>query len=176
MRRAFREVIGLAVVGGCAVVVVSLIRSGEAGLALDAYVLFLGALALLALTRVTRALTRDEDGPSELESFLRPQQKKRVPEEQMPSLARLEREVTLSVARAFDLHQRLRPALREIAEHRLLDRHGVSATEQPERARGLVGETAWEIIRPDRPLPSNRHAAGIHQSELEEIVDTLERL
>ncbi len=34
----------------------------------------------------------------------------------------------------------------------------------------------WELLRPDRPAPENRHAAGISPSELRALVSDLERM
>jgi hypothetical protein len=81
---------------------------------------------------------------------------------------RLEREVTLGSATAYDLHVRLVPELRQIAQARL------------ERAgRELGPETLgrwWELLRPDRPAPVNRHAPGISPAELRALVSDLERM
>ena len=175
-RRALTDAAGYAGIGAVGLGAALVFAAGSWRLAVDAYLLYLGAVVLLALTRVTRALVQEGDEPSELESFLRRRRKRRAPAEQLPSLARQEREVTLGIAGAFDLHQRLRPALVEVADHRLRDRYGISPAEQPERARELVGETAWELVRPDRPRPDNRHAPGIAEDDLREIVETLERL
>jgi hypothetical protein len=70
----------------------------------------------------------------------------------------------------------MRPTLREIAEYRLYDRHGVSLDEQPDRARQILGDVAWDLVRPDRDPPSNRHGPGIRPRELEDVVDKLEQL
>lgn len=91
------------------------------------------------------------------------------------SLARIEREVTLSAGTAFDVHFRLRPLLREIATG-LLVRHGVDLDRSPERARTLLGPEVWEIVRPDRPPPENRTAPGLPLAAVERAIDDLERL
>jgi hypothetical protein len=86
----------------------------------------------------------------------------------VPQLAKVEREVTLSIGNAHDLHTRLLPHLREIAEARL------------ERAGRTVGPDTlgqwWELLRPDRPEPADRFSAGIPERELRTLVTDLERL
>jgi hypothetical protein len=178
VKRALTDAVGCAVLGGIAVIAVTLLHSGATGLAVDAYLLFLGALALIATTRVTAHLTGSHE-PSEIEALLRPPRRQlwqRRERQQLPELARVEREVSLACGNSFDLHVRLRPTISEIAENRLLGRHGVVLAENRERARELLGETTWDLVRPDRQPPVLRHAAGLSTSELEEIIGSLERL
>ena len=68
----------------------------------------------------------------------------------LPELARVEREVTLGRATAFDLHFRLRPRIREIAASRLADRRGIDLERRPDAAREVLDEAVWELVRPDR--------------------------
>jgi len=80
----------------------------------------------------------------------------------------MEREVTLGAATAYDLHVRLLPQLRQIAQARL-ERSG----------RPMSPETLgrwWELLRPDRPVPENRHGPGISVAELRALVSDLERM
>ncbi len=77
------------------------------------------------------------------------------PQKQLPELEKLEREVDArDRRRAYDLHFRLLPHLREIARARL------------ERAGQLAGPDTlgrwWELLRPDRPAPDDRFAPGHH--------------
>ncbi len=177
--RPLSDVVAFAGLGGLAVIAVSLLHSGDTKLALDAYLLFLGALALLAATRVGGRLTPGDE-PSEIEQLLRPgslrTRRRKPPRRQLPELARVERQVTLAAGSSFDLHVRLRPTIREIAEYRLLTHYGLLLNDQPDRARRLLGEPTWELVRPDRQLPENRHAAGLSVRELDEVVSVLERL
>jgi hypothetical protein len=89
---------------------------------------------------------------------------------------RLEREVALASARAFDLHYRLRPVLREIADHRLESRRGIRADEMPDAAEAALGPAAWELVRSDRPEPTDRMGPGLPLARLSEVLDTLERI
>jgi hypothetical protein len=139
---------------------------------LAAYVLVLAAIALAALTRVTRSAS-ERPAPSELEAALRvrPAEPARPPE-----LVRTEREITLGVANAGHLHQRLLPLLREAAAARLAAKHSVDLLRRPDAARELLGDETWELLRPDRPEPANRDAPGVPLGRVRAIVDTLERL
>jgi hypothetical protein len=88
----------------------------------------------------------------------------------------LVRELELSTYNAFHFHARLRPLLRDIAAHRLRSRYGVALDAEAPRARELVGREAWEVVRPDRPPPADRMAAGPTVAELELVVAELEAL
>jgi hypothetical protein len=93
-----------------------------------------------------------------------------------PTLLRLEQACALGVARSFDLHYRVRPRLREIAEPLLALRRGIALDRAPEAARSALGETTWELVRADRISPVDRLAPGISPAELREVVVSLERL
>jgi hypothetical protein len=174
-RRAITDAVGLAVLAGVALVVVSLLVPSQWRLALDAYLLCVGALALMALTRVIRFVSAASE-TSEFEAALHASRSRRRPERepQLPTVARLEREVTLATANAFDFHVRLRPTFREIAEHRLFDRYGIALDGEPERASAILGPDVWELVRPDRPPPRDRHSEGLPAERLRHAVETLE--
>lgn len=131
---------------------------------LHAYLLVVGGLLVIAVTAEIRA-AMPQRRRSELSRAL---DGRTVENSTVPELAKLEREVALSVANAYTLHARLLPQLREIAEARL------------ERAgRRLGPETAgraWELLRPDRPEPADHHAPGIAESDLRQLVADLERM
>jgi hypothetical protein len=76
---------------------------------------------------------------------------------------------------AGDVHVTLRPVLREVADERLRAR-GVELTAQPERARALLGDALWELVRPDRPPPADRLAPGLTPGERDALLDRLEAL
>jgi hypothetical protein len=90
-------------------------------------------------------------------------------------LVRLERAVGRSASSGLDVHTRLRPVLVEIAEARL-GRRGLRLDRDAEEARRLLGPQAWELVRPDRPVPPNRHAPGMRPGELDDVLDALEAL
>jgi hypothetical protein len=89
-------------------------------------------------------------------------------EKPLPELEKLNREVTLGTASAYDLHFRLLPHLREIAQCRL-ERGGHTAS--PE----TLGRW-WELLRPDRPAPDDRSAPGITPADLRALIADLDRM
>jgi hypothetical protein len=90
------------------------------------------------------------------------------PTGELTDLARVQREVTLATATAYDLNFRLVPALREVAWGRL------------ERAGREPGPDSlgpwWELLRPDRVPTADRFAPGISQRDLRSLVDYLEMI
>jgi hypothetical protein len=93
-----------------------------------------------------------------------------------PSLGRIEHEVALGVSGSFDLHFRLVPRLRSLADGLLTSRRGVSLAANPDAARAILGEDVWELVRPARPVPEDRLAQGAMPSELARVVDGLEAI
>ena len=100
----------------------------------------------------------------------------RTDSERPTALVRLEREISMAGSAAFDVHYRLRPALVELAAGLLASRRGIDLEREPERAEGALGDDVWELVRPDRPEPVNRHGAGIDAARLERVVSALERI
>ncbi len=131
---------------------------------LHAYVFVVGGLLMLGLVAAAGdAVPRRRR--SELDAALASTGTR---EKRLPELEKLEREVTLATASAFDLHYRLLPQLREIAQARL------------ERAGREPGpETLgrwWDLLRPDRPPPEDRFEKGISEPELRALVQDLARM
>jgi hypothetical protein len=135
---------------------------------LAAYVLVLTAIALELATRVLAASSSAHDR-SEFATAL---DRKPAEPTRPAELVRTERELTLGIASAGHLHMRLLPMLREAAAARLpfdLDR-------APDRARDALGADVWELLRPDRDAPADRHAPGIPLRDVERCVAALERI
>jgi hypothetical protein len=57
-----------------------------------------------------------------------------------------------------------------------MKRYGVDLDSEPGRARELIGASAWEVVRPDRPPPRDRLAPGPPLSSLREVVADLEKV
>jgi hypothetical protein len=137
---------------------------GERSIALHVYFLFLGALLMLVVVSAVGAAApraRRSDLAAALDE--RP-----APAAQVSQLAKVEREVTLAIGNAYDLHTRLLPHLREIATARL-ERRG----QRP--GPDTLGRW-WELLRPDRAEPRDRFAPGIPEHELRDLVADLERI
>ena len=135
---------------------------------LAAYVLALTAVVLYTLTHLARVGEEWERSTSELARALAPRPHPRM---RPAELIRTERDLTLSIANAGELHARLLPQLRDVAAARLADRHSDLA-----HARALLDEEAWELLRPDRPAPPDRSAAGLPLRRVSSLVDAVERL
>jgi hypothetical protein len=139
-------------------------------LVLDLYLLFLGAVTLLALVRTTR-VAHPGSGGSPFENALRPSQPR---SHRPPELVRLEHRLALAATTAFDVHYRLRPVVREIAAARLWARHAVDLESEPERAASLLGGEVWELVRPDRPPPPEPFGQGLGLAGIEAVAAELE--
>ena len=162
--------VAVTVLAATAGVVIALLLAGWAhGLALLAYVLFLGAVALAALAgQLSGAL------PPARRSGQLPG----APPERADAIGQLEmirRVLGAAGWSAGELHHRLAPMVREVAAARLSRRHGVDLDRQPERARALIGGgRVWELVRPGRERPDDWRARGWSRQELEALLDELE--
>jgi hypothetical protein len=139
--------------------------------AVDAFVLFLGALLMAWLVQRTRRAS-GADLPSSYERSLRPPPPREAT--RPPSVARVERIVYLAAVTAFDMHMRLRPRLRTIAEHRLASSRGLRV-DSPE-AQDLLGDELAELLRPDRPRPDDAFAPGMPVERQRAALERLERI
>ena len=172
IRRVLRSGTPAAIAATFLFVIVLLFHPFTTEVAVDGYVLALGAIALLHLVGST---TRAEPGShrSVYEQALEP---RAVDAERPPELARLEREVALGVDSAFYAHYRLRPLLREIADQRLESRFASTIEDVRPAARETLPEDAWELFDAERTPPRNPHAPGLERERLHAIVDALESL
>jgi hypothetical protein len=166
--RLFGGIVGAALLATLLLVATLAALPDEAEVAADAYLIFLGGLALLGLVVVT-GRSGDDPATSPFAAARRP--RRRPPPPVLPELDRLGRELSLGTQSAFDFHVRLRPVLQEIAEARLAARG-----RRLEDAEGLLGPEAWELVRPDKPPPTNRHAPGADPAAVHRLVDALEKI
>jgi hypothetical protein len=91
-------------------------------------------------------------------------------------LAAIERLVTTAGTSATHTHAYLRPLLIQIAAHRLVAR-GQTLDRMPSAiGQELFGDRLWDLVRPDRPFPEDRHGPGVPLQELGEMLEVLERL
>jgi hypothetical protein len=144
-----------------------LLAPGWFELELDIFILVVCGIALVDVVLLLRSAYPPEEVSAIVAALDREPEAPRRPVQ----LERLERELTMASATAFDLHARLRPQLREIATMRLAVR-GVRL----EDAEDLLGAELWDLVRPDRELPSDRHAEGISPTALRRTVEELEAL
>lgn len=91
-------------------------------------------------------------------------------------LTDLERLVSRSQAGALTVHAYLRPMLVEVATRRLAAR-GVALDRLSDSAgRELLGDALWDLVRPGRPFPADRHGPGISPAQLDAMLATIEAL
>jgi len=141
--------------------------------AADGYALFLGAIGMIWLVRRTRHAS-GADLPS---AYARAVSARRAPRLSRPAtLERVEREVVLSSGSAFDLHVRLRARLRAIVEHRLAAHRGLELDAGTAETRELLGNDLWELVQPERPMPTDRLAPGLPVRRQRDLLDRVERI
>ena len=170
MRTENRNPIAVAAAATVALLVALALAGAARGLALYAYVLFLGALGLTLTARRTSSSVR-RTGPLERLVNRRGDHDGRAP--QFESIAR---QLSAGQSSAFELHHRLRPLVRQIASTQLARRYGVDLDRRPERAQQLLGPRTWELVRPDREPPAERLLRGWSPKELADLVDELEQI
>ncbi len=93
-----------------------------------------------------------------------------------PAFIAMEREIELGTEHAGQAHRRLLPLLRTAVAARLALGHGVELEERPDVARALLGEEAWEYLRPDRPEPVDRHGPGPSRDTIAALIGRVESL
>jgi hypothetical protein len=164
--RLFGGIAGAAVLATLILITTLAVVPDQAEVAADVYLLFLGGLILLGLVVLTGRSGEQRESPFDVDRRAR-----RRPPAVLPELDRLGRELSLGTQSAFDFHVRLRPVLREIADARLAARG-----RRLEDAEELLGPEAWDLIRPDRPAPDDRHAPGADPAAVRRFVDALERI
>jgi hypothetical protein len=164
VRRHLLDLAILLTLSTIACVYLAIAQPGIRSVAIYSYVLIVGALVMLAIvSSFGDAFPRHRRSPFD-EALVEKTHRDRAPGQ----VEQIERAVTLGVATSYDLHLRLLPHLREIAQCRL-ERTG--RTSSPE----TLGRW-WELLRPDRTEPVDRFAVGLPPGELLALVADLERM
>ena len=151
-----------------ALVVLLALKPVSTSRALAVWVVLVAGIALLLLVRHSRVPHR-----SGFEAAFRAREA--APAEQV-ELLRMERELVLGSADAVYAHRRFLPLLRAAASARLATRHGIELDRRPDAARELLGEDAWELLRPDRPEPADRHGPGVPRTRVAALIERIESL
>lgn len=159
MIEARRLAVGLALATFALIVLLG-VRPVSRQTILAGYAILLASIGMAALTRIMREARHDAASRFEVELA-----RTHIPPGRPNALVRIERELTLATSNAGNVHERLRPMLREIAHARL----GRDAT------RERLGDETWELIRPDAPEPNNRSAPGLSLRTIRRVIETLER-
>ena len=171
MRAAARTALPIAA-ATVALVLLLALRPISVSRAFAIWILLLAAIVLAALVR-SHGIRTGRERQSRFELALRP----RTTEASPPAeLVRVQRQLELGIANADYAHRRLLPLLRAAAAARLGSQHGFELGRRPEAARALLGDDVWELLRPDRPEPADRHGRGVDRARVAEVVERVESL
>ncbi|MFI7425633.1 hypothetical protein ACIBPB_01465 [Micromonospora sp. NPDC049836] len=155
-----------------AITVVVVVGLRAVGLQVSLWIIVAGVLAVLAVRRVTAALTPPPP----------PRTGARAPAGEEPGTWNWASRDALRTAingweRPLDwcggnrerFTERILPRLGELADERLRQKHGITRESDPARARTLLGEPLWTFLSvPSRRPPSPRDLAAI-VAELEKL-------
>ena len=155
-----------------ALVVLLALRPLSTSRALAIWIVLAAAVALVALVRGIR----DGDGAPRDRRFEAALRARKQPAPEPAELLRMERELSLGIGSAEYAWRRLLPHLRAVASALLGSRHGLELERRPEAARTILGDDVWELLRPDRPEPVDRHGPGVPRQRLEATIARLESL
>jgi hypothetical protein len=171
--RGVRRVLGRGAVVTAVLLTLLVLRTPYFGVALRLWTVALAAIVVWELT--ARAQTGWVAGEDRRRSLGLRRWRRPATTETVRGLEELQHAVEFSLSTAFDFHFRLRPHLVRIAHHRLAAR-GIHLEDQPERAREVLGEEAWELLRPDRPAPQQRNSPGPELPRLRRLVERLDAI
>jgi hypothetical protein len=171
VRQVVLSTVGYALTGGVIAVALVLIGVDRTDLVLDGLLVYAGALIALAAARISRRAFPAPRGT--VPALLAPRPGQYVHPESLSTTAD---DVALAQAGQFDVHFRLRPLLREIAEAGLAMQSGIDLDRQPERAKERLSPETWDLVRPTRPRPERTGESGISSASLTAVVTELERL
>lgn len=171
MSRRLRRVIAATLVPSAAFVTLLVTLQGRTALIVHLWILTVLAIVVVALVAGIRADVPGRDLGFDAALAHRP-----VVAVKPPALARIERELSMGSETAFDTYARLRPLFLELTGGILLTHHGVDLARSPERARALVGDRLWSLVRADISLPEHRGDPGMPRADVEGAVADLERL
>jgi hypothetical protein len=80
------------------------------------------------------------------------------------------------IAVDYQLFPFLLDAIREIAAQRLLVRHNVDLEREPDRARDILGQETWQVIRPTETTEGRPYLRSISLTQLAVVTDALEKV
>lgn len=170
--RTVRLLVGPAAAATVVLVILLALKPLSSSRAFAIWILILAAIALHTLVRSVRR----GDGPPEARRFEAALRRRKAEPAPPAELVRMERELELGIANAASAQRRLLPLLRAAAAARLASRHGVELERRPEAARELLGEDAWELLRPDRPEPLDRFDPGVPREQVVAAIERVESL
>jgi hypothetical protein len=141
--------------------------------ALQVFLVVAGAVAIrLLVVAVVDATSRP--GPFAFDRALIPPPPRELSVPSEPERIRFE--VGAATRRSMELHHQLRRRLRRLAADRLASGHGVDLDGDPDAARRILGDEAWDLLRPDRVAPEDRFGPGMPVEGVTRIVAAVEDL
>jgi hypothetical protein len=164
-----RRLVFPAFVVGVVLVALLALRPLSTSRALAIWIVVVAAIALVMLVRHSR-------GPQHSSRFEAALRGRKEPPQPPVELLRMERELELGIADATHAHRRLLPLLRAAATARLASHRGVELDRRPDAAEALLGADVWELLRPDRPEPLDRHGPGVPRERVTAVIERLESL
>jgi len=138
------------------------------GLGISAVAVFAGFLALLLIRRVTAPLRPPPTRRTARRRSIRSETLDWGGQDSLRTALRAwDERLSRADARQNGFARSLLPALRELADERLRQRHGITRASEPERARALLGERLWTMLegRAERPPTAEEWAAIVNQLE-----------
>jgi len=150
MRRHLLDLIVLFVFVTIVCVYIVLAQPSIRDTTVHVYVFVVGGLLMLAIV----AAAGDALPHRRLSDFDRALAQGAAKEKPLPELEKMNREVTLATASAYDLHYRLRPRVRAIVASRLADRRGIDL----ERPGTTLNRSGNPIAPPSRHHPTMKYA------------------
>ena len=162
-----RQVLSMGLIA-TGIVVAALLFHAPLGAALELYVVGLGGIGVAGAAAAGLRGREIDDGPAFLLAAWWRRRRRPRRYERLRQLEEVEHAAAFCLSTAFDVHFRLRPHLVRIAEHRL----GARGARLADGA-SLLGPELWEVVRPDREPPADRHARGIDLAGLRAMVDRL---
>jgi len=141
--------------------------------AIQVFLVVAGAVAIrLLVVAVVDATSRP--GPFAFDRALVPPPPRELSVPSEPGRIRFE--VGAATRRSMELHHQLRRRLRRLAADRLAAGHGVDLDGDPEAARRILGDEAWDLLRSDRIAPEDRFGPGMPVEGVARIVAAVEDL
>jgi hypothetical protein len=165
MKSLLLKLAGVALVATVVLAIVLDLHAKRRGLAVAAYLDLLCLLALVALAAAVRSAL-----PAGRELHRRHAPRRSDPLPRPQQLEWFERQIGDARGAGFELPAHFARIVRQIAAAALVRRHGVVLERDPNRARALVSERVWQLIRADDPgseLPAGGFEALV--SDLEAI-------
>ncbi len=152
------------------------VRAPRTDLAVRAYSAAIAACVLATLVRALEVQVRDKHREAAtFEQLARGDDQRNFGTP--GGLVSLELAVRFGSSSAGDYHVRLQPIFVDLARRRLADR-GVRLDNPAHRGRAvaILGEAAYDLVRPDLPPPADRFAPGPSREALEALTAVLEEL